>query len=183
MREIEFERTRASTTSWSVDPERSRVEFVLTRRGMEEMRGCVPAMTGTLVIDDEDPSRSSAVIAVETARARVERPLHVERKLFSVSSAARPTVRFASRAVQPAGEGRFRVYGTLVAGDALRMITFYVKAGEREYDVLGDERLPLRAITTLDLADERGRGGIPFDEIAVLIETEFVRSGMPVNAA
>ena len=183
MREIEIERTRASTTSWSVDPGRSRVEFVLTRGGLEAMRGCVPAMTGTLVIDDEDLSRSSAVLAVETIKARIERPVHLERNLFAVSSASRPTVRFASRVVQPAGDGRFRVYGTLAAGDVLRMITFYVKAGEREYDGMGDERIPLRAVTTLDLAEERGRGGLPFDEIALLIETEFVRSGTPVNAA
>jgi polyisoprenoid-binding protein YceI len=121
----------APTTTWQVDPSRSRVEFTIGGRLLlvrqSTVRGRFSDVAGTARLDERTPTDSRAELVVgaaslETGNGRRDRRLK-SADFFDV--ARYPRLTFASRAVEAVDDdaGHYRVTGALTIRDVRREVT------------------------------------------------------------
>ena len=126
--------TGSPKSDWRVDPARSTVSFEVGKQilGLIRLtvRGTIPAVSGEILFDQEEPNRSSAVLAVRTAAVDTgiaKRDEHLRRAdFFDVNR--HPVATFITRTVRPVvdqPEG-FAVEGELIVKGRPRSIVFEV---------------------------------------------------------
>ncbi len=58
---------QAQTSSWTIDPAHSSVEFQIRHLGVSNVRGSLSGVKGTVQLDDKDVTKSSANATIETS--------------------------------------------------------------------------------------------------------------------
>lgn len=114
--------------SYQVDPRHSQVRFTYSHLGFANITGRFDTLEGTIVYDPASPESSSvtmsvAIDSISTGVAGLDE--HLRRDDF-FDAAAHPSARFASTAVEAAGEGRLRVTGDLEIHGVSREVAFDV---------------------------------------------------------
>jgi polyisoprenoid-binding protein YceI len=117
----------AQSSSWTIDPNHSQVNFQIRHMGVSNVRGSISGVTGTVVWDAKDPSKSSveATITTKTVTTNNEkRDTHLKSPdFFSVEKF--PTMTFKSTAVTGTS-GKLQVVGDLTLGGVTKSVTLDV---------------------------------------------------------
>jgi len=114
-------------SSWTIDTNHSQVNFQIRHLGVSTVRGSLSGVTGTVVWDEKDPSKSSveATIDAKTVSTNNEkRDAHLKSPdFFNVDKF--PTLTFKSTSVTRAA-GKLQVIGDLTLAGVTKSVTLDV---------------------------------------------------------
>lgn len=117
----------AESTSWTIDNNHSQVNFQIRHMGVSNVRGSISGVTGTVVWDDKDPSKSSVEATISTTTVSTNndaRDKHLKSPdFFNVEKY--PTLTFKSTSVTGTN-GKLQVTGDLTLGGVTKSVTLDV---------------------------------------------------------
>jgi polyisoprenoid-binding protein YceI len=130
------------TGVYQLDPSHTRLGFVARHAMVTKVRGSFSAFSGTLRLDAEDPSRSSAEVVVEVASVGTGdegRDAHLRSAdFFDVEQY--PEMRFTSTAAESLGGDRYRLTGELTIRDVTRPVALELEYTGSALDPFGNRR-------------------------------------------
>jgi len=117
----------AQGSSWTIDSNHSQVNFQIRHMGVSTVRGSISGITGTVVWDAKDPSKSSveATITTKTVSTNNEKRDADLRSPSFFDVEKYPTMTFKSTSVTSAG-GKLQVVGDLTLGGVTKSVTLDV---------------------------------------------------------
>ncbi|HTQ96633.1 MAG TPA: YceI family protein [Candidatus Acidoferrum sp.] len=105
----------AGTTTYQIDPKHSDAQFAVTHLMVSTVRGEFHGITGTVVYDDSDVSKSSVNVTIDATSVDTREPDRDKDlksdKFFDVPN--HPTITFKSTKVESDGPGKLKVTGDL----------------------------------------------------------------------
>lgn len=129
----------AQATPWEIDRAHSAAGFAVRHLGVSTVRGAFSNITGTVLIDDADVTKSSVdvTIDVNSINTRVEqRDNHLKSADF-FDAANHPNITFKSKKVEGAGDGRLKITGDLTIRGNTREVVLDVEGPTK---VIGTKR-------------------------------------------
>jgi polyisoprenoid-binding protein YceI len=105
----------AGTTTYQIDPRHSSAGFGVTHLMISTVRGEFHGVTGTVVVDDTDISKSSVNVTIDATTVDTREPdrdKHLKSEAF-FDVAKYPTITFQSTKVEPNSDGSLKVTGDL----------------------------------------------------------------------
>lgn len=178
---------QASTApaTWAVDPKHSNVEFSVRHLMISTVKGRFGDVTGSIVLDDGNPGRSSVDVAIDVSSIdtrEAQRDAHLRSAdFFDVETF--PSMTFRSTRVERIADDRYSVAGDLTIRDETHPVVLDVAAEGRGRDPWGGDRAGFSATAkikrsdfglTWNLALEAG-GVTVGDEVKIHIDTEIVK--------
>jgi polyisoprenoid-binding protein YceI len=177
----------AAATTWDIDTSHAAANFKVRHLMVAHVRGQLGPVTGTIVIDEQDPSRSRVDVSIDARGIDTREPKRDEhlRSADFLDVANHPSVTFrATRVEAPRGlAGDLRVSGELTIRGVTRPVTLEVEALPPAInDPWGNARRGVSARARINrkdwglewnLAIEAG-GVVVGDEVAIEIEAEIV---------
>jgi len=117
----------AQSSSWTIDPNHSQVNFQIRHMGVSNVRGSISGITGTVVWDAKDPSKSSveATMTTKTVSTNNEKRDADLRSPNFFDVEKYPTMTFKSTSVTNAS-GKLQVVGDLTLGGVTKSVTLDV---------------------------------------------------------
>ncbi|UCD46771.1 MAG: polyisoprenoid-binding protein [Deltaproteobacteria bacterium] len=172
--------------TWELDTAHSGVHFKVRHLMVSYVRGDFEKISGRIVYDEKDISRSSADITIEAAsiNTRVaKRDDHLRSPDF-LDAAKYPVITFKSKRVEKAGDGRLKMTGDLTIRGVTREVVLDVQGPAPPIkDLEGKTRVGGSATTKIDRKDfgltwnkaiESG-GVVVGDEVEITIDVEVVK--------
>ena len=130
----------AESTSWAIDTNHSQVDFKIRHMGVSNVRGSISGVTGTVVWDDKDPSKSSVEATINTTTVSTNndaRDKHLKSPdFFNVEKF--PTMTFKSTSVTGTN-GKLQVTGDLTLGGVTKSVTLDVDGPTAPIKGMGDK--------------------------------------------
>ena len=178
--------TTAGARTYEIDPSHSSVQFKVRHLMVSNVRGEFGHITGTVVIDDVDLSRSSVDVSIDASTINThdtKRDEHLRSADF-FEVATYPTITFKSKRVQPGKGGDLFVTGDLTIRGITREVTLDVEPLSPEVnDPWGNVKRGASARARINRKDFNvvwnaaldGGGVLVGDEIAVTLEVELGR--------
>ena len=117
----------AQPSTWTIDHNHSQVNFAIAHMGVSTVRGSISGVTGTVVWDDKDPTKSSveATIDANTVSTNNDaRDKHLKSPDF-FNVAQYPTLTFKSTSVSGTA-GKLTVAGDLTLAGVTKSVTLAV---------------------------------------------------------
>ncbi|MEV8543356.1 YceI family protein [Streptomyces sp. NPDC051572] len=145
----------ALTGEWMIDPAHSRIGFSVRHAMVTTVRGSFAEYKSRLYFDGRNPARSQAEIVVSTGSVDTgveQRDGHLVGRDF-LDTATFPRMRFASTAVQMAGNDVYRMLGDLTIKDVSRPVVLELTYIGHVTDPFGVERVGFDGTTTIDRSD------------------------------
>ena len=105
----------AGTTTYQIDPRHSSAGFGVTHLMISTVRGEFHGVTGTVVVDDSDISKSSVNVTIDATTVDTREPdrdKHLKSEAF-FDVATYPTITFQSTKVERTADGSLKVTGDL----------------------------------------------------------------------
>jgi polyisoprenoid-binding protein YceI len=174
-----------TTTTWTIDPAHTAVEFSLKHLMISTVRGRFGAVSGTIVLDEANPAASTvtAEIDVTSIDTRQEqRDAHLRSAdFFDVEKY--PVLTFKSTRIEALGGGSYNVVGDLTIRDVTREVVLETTDEGRGGDPWGGQRAAFSATTKIDRRDfgltwnqalETG-GVVVGNEIKISLEVQAVK--------
>ena len=175
----------AEPTTWKIDPTHTQANFSVRHMVISNVRGEFQKTTGTLVLDDRDPTKSTVEATIETASIHTrddKRDADLKSaNFFDVEKY--PTMTFKSTKVQKAGKGKFKVTGDLTLHGVTKPVVLDVTGPTQEVkDPYGNTRRGIHATTTINRR-EFGleynamieAGPVVGDEVKIELEGELIK--------
>lgn len=172
--------------TWELDTAHTGVHFKVRHLMVSYVRGDFEKISGRIVYDEKDISRSSADITIEAAsiNTRVaKRDDHLRSPDF-LDAAKYPVITFKSKRVEKAGDGRLKMTGDLTIRGVTREVVLDVQGPAPPIkDLEGKTRVGGSATTKIDRKDfgltwnkaiESG-GVVVGDEVEITIDVEVVK--------
>src|SRR4051794_2198325 len=145
----------ATTSTWTLDPAHTLVEFSGKHMMFTTVKGHFKSVRGTIVLDEQDVSRSSveAEIDTESLYSGVDyRDTHLKSADF-LHIEEHPLITFKSTRVEPVGEGHVRVYGDLAIRGVTREVVLDTEVTGRAMNPFKKETLGIDAKTQINRKD------------------------------
>jgi polyisoprenoid-binding protein YceI len=175
-----------SASTWAIDPAHTDVGFAVKHLMISTVRGRFGSVRGTIQLDEADLAGSSVEVEIDAASIdtrQEQRDAHLRSAdFFDVE--AFPLITFRSRAVQSAGDGRFKVIGDLTIHGVTREVTLDATDEGRGIDPWGNQKAAFAAETRIDRRDfglgwnqalETG-GVLVANEIRITLDVQAVRA-------
>jgi polyisoprenoid-binding protein YceI len=143
------------TSNWNIDPTHSGVGFSIRHMVVSKVRGRFARFTGSVALDEEDPTRSVVEATIEAASIDTgveQRDAHLRSPDF-FDAEKFPQLRFRSTQIERVADDRYRVVGDLTIRDVTRPVTLDVEFGGRAKDPWGNDRAGFVAKASLDRKD------------------------------
>jgi polyisoprenoid-binding protein YceI len=168
--------------TWTIDPSHSLVEFSVRHMMVSTVKGRFTDLNGTIVFDPHDHARSAVTAEIATnsvTTADPQRDTHLRSADF-FDAEQFPTLRFASKRVEPIDAERVRVVGDLTLRDTTREVVLEAELNGRGVNPWGKHVIGFSAHTSLNRKDyglnwnvalEAG-GVLVSDTIKVTLEIE-----------
>jgi polyisoprenoid-binding protein YceI len=105
----------AGTTTYQIDPRHSSAGFGVTHLMISTVRGEFHGVTGTVIVDDSDISKSSVNVTIDATTVDTREPdrdKHLKSEAF-FDVAKYPTITFQSTKVERNADGSLKVTGDL----------------------------------------------------------------------
>ncbi len=117
----------AQSSTWTIDKNHSQVNFAIKHALVSTVRGSISGITGTVVWDDKDPTKSSVEATITSATVSTNndaRDKHLKSPdFFDVEKY--PTLTFKSTSVTSSG-GKLQVVGDLTLTGITKSVTLTV---------------------------------------------------------
>jgi polyisoprenoid-binding protein YceI len=176
-----------ATTTWNIDPAHSTAEFKVKHMMIANVKGQFSKVTGLLVHNESDPTKSRVEASVEVASIETREPqrdAHLKSPdFFHVEKF--PTLSFKSSEINVVGDGELKVEGDLTVRGVTRKVTFAVEGPTPPVkDPWGNTRIAISATTKINRKDfglswnaalETG-GILVGDEVTITLDVEFVKA-------
>lgn len=144
----------AQNSTWQIDPAHSAALFSVRHLGVSTVHGTFSKVTGTVVIDDKDPSKSSVRASIDTTTLTTEndqRDTHLKSPdFFDVSKY--PTMTFESKQVTNSN-GKIQVLGTLTMHGVSKDVTLDLDTPSKEVSAMGKQHRGFTGTTTINRRD------------------------------
>jgi polyisoprenoid-binding protein YceI len=174
-----------ATTTWTIDPVHSTVEFAVKHMMVSTTRGRFTGVTGTIVLDEDDLTRSHAEVEIDAATVdtRDERRDGHLRSADFLEVETYPTITFKSARVRLEGTERARVFGDLTIRGVTREVVLDTELNGRNKSPWGAEVIGFTATTKISRKDfglsynpvlETG-GFVVGDEVKIQLEIEATK--------
>ena len=179
---------------WDIDPAHTSAQFAVRHLMVSTVRGEFGKVSGTVNLDEQDPSKSSLEATVDTAsiNTRVEkRDQHLKSPDF-LDVAKYPTMTFKSKKIEKVSDTKFKVTGDLTLHGVTKEVVLDVEGSPKAFkDPSGNLRVGGVATTKINRQDfsvqwnkalETG-GVVAGDEVAITIDVELTKKAEPTVAA
>lgn len=185
--------TAHAQSNWAIDPAHSTAQFTVRHMMINNVRGEFGKVTGMLVLDAKDITKSSveATIDAATVNTRNESRDNDLRSPNFFEVAKYPTLTFKSSKVEQIAPGKLKVTGDLTMHGVTRAVVLDVEGPSPEIkDPWGSTRIGVSASTRINRKDwgltynkvlETG-GALVGEEVAITLDLEFVKKA-PAPAA
>ena len=174
-----------TTSTWSIDPSHTTVEFSVKHLMISTVRGHFGAVSGTIVLDEQNPLASSVTAEIDATSISTrteQRDAHLRSPdFFDVETY--PAIKFQSTRIERDGD-HFDVYGNLTIRDVTREVVLHTTDEGRGGDPWGGQRAAFSATTKIDRQEfgltwnqalETG-GVLVGNEIKISLEVQAVKS-------
>lgn len=181
------------TQTWAVDTMHAEVGFAVKHLMISTVRGRFGAVTGTVIVDETNPSDSVVDVTIDVASIDTRQEMrdnHLRSPDF-FDVANYPAMRFVSKRIEGNVQKKFRVVGDLTIRDVTREITIDVTNEGRTKDPWGNERVGISASGKLNRNDfnltwnqalETG-GVVVGDEVKLSIDVELIHQVAQTSVA
>ncbi|WP_158944667.1 YceI family protein [Granulicella sp. S190] len=168
----------AQSSTWTIDPNHSQINFGIKHLGVSTVRGSISGVTGNIIWDDKNPSKSSveATIDAKTVTTNNEkRDGHLKSPdFFNVEKF--PTLTFKSTSVTSTN-GKLQVVGDLTLAGVTKSVTLDVDGPTPPQKGMGGKLVTgLSATGTLKRSDFNfgSKFGVPMlgDDVQFTIDAE-----------
>ncbi len=179
---------------WDIDPAHTSAQFAVRHLMVSTVRGEFGKVSGTVNLDEQDPSKSSLEATIDTAsiNTRVEkRDQHLKSPDF-LDVAKYPTMTFKSKKIEKVSDAKFKVTGDLTLHGVTKEVVLDVEGSPKAFkDPSGNLRVGGVATTKINRQDfsvqwnkalETG-GVVAGDEVAITIDVELTKKAEPTAAA
>jgi polyisoprenoid-binding protein YceI len=119
-----------AATTYQIDPIHSEVSFRIRHLGLAKVYGRFVAYKGTIVLDEQDVSKSTVDVTIDAASINTENSFR-DKDLRSpnfFNVAQFPTLTFRSVAVKPVSKDQFEVTGDFTLHGVTKRITIPISA-------------------------------------------------------
>src|SRR5262249_45111578 len=103
----------AATTAWKIDPAHTAAQFAVKHMMISTVRGEFKGVTGTVNWDDQDATKSSVDVTIDTKTVNTGEEKRDQdlrsANFFEVEKY--PTMTFKSKKVESAGAGKLKITG------------------------------------------------------------------------
>jgi polyisoprenoid-binding protein YceI len=144
------------TSVWEIDPAHSSAQFAVRHLMVSTVRGEFGKMTGTLTLDEQDPTKSMIEATIDTASINTriaKRDDHLKSPDF-FDVAKYPTITFKSKKIEAAGEGKFKVTGDLTLHGVTKDVVLNIEGSPKPTkDPMGKLRIGGGATTKINRKD------------------------------
>ena len=173
-------------TQWQIDPAHSAAHFSVRHLMISNVRGEFSKLSGSVLIDSADMSRSSVEVHLETSSINTREPQRDEhlRSADFLDVANHPTMTFRSKHTVAAGPEHYKVTGDLTIRGVTKEVTFDVEGPTAAVkDPWGNVRAGINATAKINRKDFglvwnallEGGGVMVGDEVSITIEAELVQ--------
>jgi polyisoprenoid-binding protein YceI len=148
---------------WQFDLAHSGISFWVRHLLVSKVRGSFTRWSGTLVFDEARPEAAQLSVEIDAASVdthEAKRDEHLRSPDF-LDVAAYPKLTYHSTRVEPAGDRRYQVHGTLTLHGVSRPVTLDVEYAGDIKDPWGHQRAGFSARATID----RKEFGINFNQV------------------
>ncbi|NEE02680.1 YceI family protein [Phytoactinopolyspora halotolerans] len=159
------------TGEYTIDPEHSRLGFVARHAMVTKVRGSFNEFEGTVKIDGEDPSKSSATVVIKTASIDTrneQRDGHLRTNDF-LDIEKYPEITFSTTGIREAGDEEFEVTGDLTIKDVTKSVTIPFEFGGAATDPFGNFRVGFEGKLEINRKDFNVTWNAPLETGGVLV--------------
>src|SRR5467141_2775460 len=176
----------AANSNWQIDPAHSSAQFSVRHMAISTVRGAFSKVTGSVVFDDKDVSKSTVEVtldanSVDTRVPHRDNDLRSE-KFFDVVHY--PSITFKSRKVEQVAPGRLKVTGDLTIRGTTKEVVLDVDGPTAPVkDPWGNQRIAINASSKVNRQDfgvkwnaTMDNGGVVVgDDVSIIIDVELVK--------
>jgi polyisoprenoid-binding protein YceI len=180
----------AATSTWQIDPQHSSAQFAVRHMAISMVRGAFSKISGTLVLDDQDVTKSTIEVSIDVSTVDTREPdrdkdLRSDR-FFDVAHF--PTMTFKSKKVEQAGPGKLKVTGDLtIRGTAKEVVLDVDGPAAPVKDPWGNLRTAATATAKVNRQDfgvkwnaKLDNGGVVVgDDVSITIDVELLQKAAP----
>lgn len=165
----------ALTGTWTIDPIHSRIGFSSRHAMVARVRGAFSDVAGTIVIDQEDSSRSSAHVVVQMASIdtrNADRDNHLRSPdFFDVENY--PEMVLTSTQVEEVDDGGFIVSGDLTIRDITRPMSIPLSLLGIDTDAFGIRRAGFEGTRRIQRKDWGVTWNTPLDSGGLMVSDKI----------
>ncbi len=176
----------AQAVRYAIDPVHATAHFKVRHLMVANVRGELGEVTGEVIFDPRDPSRSSVSARIDATGIDTRNPdrdTHLRSADF-LDVANHPAITFRSTAVRASGAGELQVEGELTIRGTTRPVALAAEVSDEIKDPWGNVKRGVEATTKLDRKEwgltwnavVEGGGILVGDTVDVTIEAELVRA-------
>jgi polyisoprenoid-binding protein YceI len=175
----------AQTTTWKIDPAHSEADFAVKHMGISTVHGHFGNVSGTLMLDGSDITKSSVNASVDTTTVDTgvaQRDGHLKSPDF-FDVAKFPTMTFVSKQFKKV-DGKLQVIGDLTMHGVTKSVTLDVDGPSKEQlDPYGKTRIAASMTTSIHRQDFglvwqgtlKSGDVVVGDDVKVELNVEFTR--------
>jgi polyisoprenoid-binding protein YceI len=176
----------AATSTWQLDPAHSAAQFAVRHLAISTVRGAFSKVTGTVIFDDKDVSKSSVDVTIDVSTVDTREP-NRDKDLRSdhfFDVAQYPTMTFKSKKVEQAGTGKLKITGDLTIHGVTKEVVLDVDGPSAPVkDPWGNQRVAVNATTKINRQDygvkwnaTMDNGGVVVgDDVSINIDAEMIQ--------
>jgi len=176
----------AANSNWQIDPAHSSAQFSVRHMAISTVRGAFSKVTGSVVFDDKDVSKSTVEVTIDANSVDTRVPdrdndLRSE-KFFDVVHY--PSITFKSKRVEQAAPGKLKVTGDHTIRGTTKEVVLDVEGPTAPMkDPWGNTRNAATATTKINRQDfgvkwnaTLDNGGVVVgDDVSIIIDVELVK--------
>jgi polyisoprenoid-binding protein YceI len=168
----------AQSTTWTIDKNHAQTNFKIRHMGVSEVRGSIGGVTGTIVWDEKDPSKSSVEATIDTTTVSTNNAMRDKDlkspNYFNVEKF--PAMTFKSTSVSRVN-GKLQVVGDLTLAGVTKSVTLDVDGPTAPQKGMGGKMvIGLSATGTVKRSDFNFAPKMPAaalgDEVQITIDVE-----------
>lgn len=176
----------AATSTWQIDPQHSSAQFSVRHMAISTVRGAFSKVTGTIVLDDKDITKSTVGVTIDVPSVDTREPAR-DNDLRSdrfFDAAHYPTMTFKSRKVEQLAPGKLKVTGDLTIRGTTKEVVLEVEGPTAPIkDPWSNLRAAASATTKINRQDfgvkwnaTLDNGGVVVgDDVSITIDAEMIK--------
>jgi polyisoprenoid-binding protein YceI len=176
----------AATSTWQLDPAHSSAQFSVRHLAISTVRGAFSKVTGTVVLDESDITKSTVNVSIDVATVDTREPDRDKdlRSDHFFDVAKYPAITFKSKKVEQVSPGKLKVTGDLTMHGVTREVVLDVDGPTPPIkDPWGFQRAAVNATSRVNRQDFGMKFNIPMDngglavgnDISITIDVEMVK--------